>query len=118
MFRTNWARWARITFMLLMVAATLAALIATAAPSQARPSGPDDPGAEYERKIQDQTEKLFGFERPVPSAATTPSSTAPGPQAITIAKGLTAGLVSDRVGENADMIALWPNDENPTYAII
>jgi secreted PhoX family phosphatase len=118
MFHTNWAHCARITLTSLMVAATLAALIATAAPSQARPSVQEDPGAEYELKLQDQSEKLFGFERPVPSAATTPSSTAPGPQAVTIAKGLTARLVSDRVGENADMIALWPNDDHPTYAII
>ena len=118
MFPTNWARWSRITLTSLMVAATLAALIVTAAPSQARPSEPGDPGAEYERKLQDQTEKLFGFEKPVGSAAATPSNTAPGPQAVTIAKGLTARLVSDRVGENADMIALWPNDDHPTYAII
>src|SRR3954471_1020951 len=118
MFPTNWACWSRITLTSLMAAATLAALIVTAAPSQARPSEPGDPGAEYERKLQDQTEKLFGFEKPVGSAAATASNTAPGPQAVTIAKGLTARLVSDRVGENADMIALWPNDNHPTYAII
>jgi secreted PhoX family phosphatase len=118
MSHTTWARWARATLTALMVVATLAALIATAVPSQARPSEPDDPGAEYERKLQDQTEKLFGFEKPVASAATTPSTTVPGPQAVTIAKGLKAKLVSDRVGENADMIALWPNDDQPTYAII
>jgi hypothetical protein len=59
MFHTNWAHCARITLTSLMVAATLAALIVTAAPSQARPSDPGDPGAEYELKLQDQTEKLF-----------------------------------------------------------
>jgi len=118
MFRITRARWARGLLMPCIVAAAILALILTAAPSQARPSEPDDPGADYERQIQHETERLFGFERPVTSSATTPSSTAPGPLAVEVAKGLSARLVSDRVGENADMIALWPDDNQPTYAII
>jgi hypothetical protein len=45
-------------------------------------------------------------------------STAPGPDAVTVAKGLHAELVTDRVGVNADMIALWPDDASPTHAIV
>jgi hypothetical protein len=103
---------------LLAATAVVLGLIATAAPSLAHRSEPDDPGADYERRLQRQTERLFGFERPVASAATTPSSTEPGDQAVDVAKGLNVRVVSDRVGENADMIALWPDDEQPSFAII
>ncbi len=51
------------------------------------------------------------------ASATTPSSTEPGPNAVQVAGGLKAQLVSDKVGENADMIALWPDDAHPTHAI-
>ncbi|HEY3232588.1 MAG TPA: hypothetical protein VGJ87_25375, partial [Roseiflexaceae bacterium] len=47
-----------------------------------------------------------------------PSSTEPGNKAVAVAGGLSVKLVSDKVGENADMIALWPNDERPTHTII
>jgi len=118
MWYTDRARWLRILLPMLVASFIILGLVAPIAQSQARLSVPGDPGAEYERKLQSQTEKLFGFEQPVASAATTPSNTAPGDQAVVIAKGLTAQLISDRVGENADMIALWPNDDQPTHAII
>jgi secreted PhoX family phosphatase len=77
-----------------------------------------DFGAQQERELRGDTSKLFGFKRPLDAPADTPSSTAPGDQAVAVAKGLEVRIVSDRVGENADMIALWPDDDNPTHAII
>src|SRR6266498_2221109 len=101
MWYTDRARWLRILLPMLVASFIILGLVAPIAQSQARLSVPGDPGAEYERKLQSQTEKLFGFD-----------------QAVVIAKGLTVQLISDRVGENADMIALWPNDDQPTHAII
>src|SRR5262245_42838233 len=77
-----------------------------------------DFGAQRERELRAQAQKLFGFKKPLDAPADTPSTTVPGDQAVAIAKGLDVQIVSDRVGENADMIALWPDDDNPTHAII
>ena len=105
-----------------LVAVTLILGLIVMAPPNASsasiPGAPGDPGANYEHLLQARSQALFGFAKPVESSADTPSSTEPGDRAVEIAKGLSARIVSDSVGENADMIALWPNDENPTYAII
>lgn len=77
-----------------------------------------DPGLFYEHFLQARTRSLFGFGKPVEQSSTTPSFTGPGDKAVDIAKSLSVRLVSDRVGENGDMIALWPNDDRPTHAII
>ena len=45
-------------------------------------------------------------------------STRPGDLAVEVAGDLRVRVISSRVGENADMIALWPDDANPTHAII
>jgi secreted PhoX family phosphatase len=90
------------------------ATVAAALPQFVRLS---DPGAAYERNLNDKSEAYFGFGQPVVSSATTPSSTVPGPQAVEVAKALSVRLASNRVGENADMIALWPDKVHPTHAI-
>jgi hypothetical protein len=77
-----------------------------------------DPGAGYERLLQLGSRQFFGFGKPVPQSASTPSNTEPGDKAVEVAQGLSVRLVSDKVGENADMIALWPDDKAPTHAII
>src|SRR5262245_15790250 len=91
---------------------------ATVQASQGFISQIGDPGASYEASLGNQSQPLFGFGHPVDQSANTPSNTEPGPQAVTVAQGLNVSLVSSSVGENADMIALWPNDANPEYAII
>jgi uncharacterized protein DUF839 len=78
----------------------------------------DDPGADYQDELRAHAHDLFGFGKPVGASASTPSSTEPGDRAVVVARGLKVKVVSDKVGENADMIALWPNDNQPTYAII
>lgn len=77
-----------------------------------------DPGADWEKMLQDNSQAWFGFGKPVEAAANTKSSTDAGDKAVTLAGGLTATLVSDKVGEDADMMDFWPNDEKPTHVII
>src|SRR5262249_55048672 len=55
---------------------------------------------------------------PVEASATTPSFTGPGEDAVEVAKRLSVRVASSTVGSNGDMIALWPDDTNPTHAII
>ena len=76
-----------------------------------------DPGTGYEHQLETQSQSIFGFGHPLTSAVSG-SFDGPGDQAVELAKGLSARVVSSTVGENADMIALWPNDSNPTDAII
>lgn len=76
-----------------------------------------DPGAAYVHDLSSQSQALFGFGKPL-DAGVTGTFTGPGNQAVELAKGLTARLITDHVGQNADLIALWPDDQNPTYAIV
>jgi hypothetical protein len=76
-----------------------------------------DPGAAYVHSLEAESQALFGFGRPLDSPVSG-SFSGPGEQAVELAKGLSARVVSSSVGENADMIALWPNDATPTDAII
>ena len=76
-----------------------------------------DPGAAYERSLAAQSKPLYGVGHPLDSGATGETD-ASGAAAVEAANGLTVSVVSDLVGEDADMIALWPDDTNPTQAII
>jgi secreted PhoX family phosphatase len=59
----------------------------------------------------------FGIGTPLAESGTGVSG-APGPEVVQAADGLTVTLVSDQVGIDADMIALWPDSTAPTHAII
>ena len=107
----------KIHFAAVALAALLPLGIATVAQAEGRGPG-TDPGSFFEQYLQSRTRSLFGFGKPVEQSATTPSFTGPGDKAVDVAKSLSVRLVSDRVGENGDMIALWPNDDRPSYAII
>jgi hypothetical protein len=76
-----------------------------------------DPGAAYIHDLSTQSQALFGFGHPLANAVSG-GFAGPGDQAVELAGGLSATVVSDAVGEDADMIALWPNDEAPTDAIV
>src|SRR5262245_29344890 len=71
-----------------------------------------------EDSLQRVSRALFGFGNPVAESANTPSSTKAGDLAVEVAGDLRVRVISSKVGENADMIALWPDDANPTHAII
>ena len=76
-----------------------------------------DPGRAYENGLAAQSKPLFGFGLPLEGPATG-STDAAGAAAVDAAKGLQVRVASDTVGEDADMIALWPNDTSPTVAFI
>ncbi|HET9222463.1 MAG TPA: hypothetical protein VFO07_08165, partial [Roseiflexaceae bacterium] len=129
MSRTHKVRWFSplVVVVTSLVAILTLGLIAAAPSSSPPPVAPaslggrdfeDDPGVDFEAELRDHSRDLFGFSKPVTASANTPSNTEPGDKAVVMAKGLKAKLVSDKVGEDADMIALWPNDDNPTHAII
>jgi len=59
----------------------------------------------------------FGIGTPLAESGTGVTA-APGLEAIKLASGLTATLVSDKVGYAPDMIALWPDNAAPTHAVI
>ena len=102
----------------LLAIASLPALAmgASAASNQSLVAG--DVGLNQEENLQSRAQALFGFERPVEFSADTPSNTAPGDQAVEVAGGLKVRVMSSTVGEDADMIALWPDNAHPTHAII
>ncbi len=106
------------TSLTVALAAALGWGLGAITPTQARDDDTRDPGVAYERDLLDHSEQLFGFGKPLAASATMTSSTEPGDKAVDLAKGLKARVVSNRVGENADQIALWPDDQHPTYAII
>jgi hypothetical protein len=77
-----------------------------------------DPGAGYEHSLWAQSKVIYGFGHPLEAGATNGANEAPGAAAVEAAQGLNVSVVSDLVGEDADMIALWPNDNAPTQAFI
>ncbi len=76
-----------------------------------------DPGAAYQVQLGKQSQVLFGFGHPLDTAVSGEFS-GPGDRAVELASGLSARVTTSSVGEVADMIALWPDDENPTHAIV
>jgi hypothetical protein len=95
------------------VAIAIAALAAGSAYALAK----SDPGADYLHQLAAQSNAIFGFGTPL-NGGIKGTFDGPGDQAVELAQGLEAHLVSDKVGEDADMIALWPKDDHPTHAII
>ena len=75
-------------------------------------AGSSDPGADYHDLLAAKSQPLFGFGHPL-DAGVAGAFDGPGDEAVELAKGLTATLVTDAVGRRADMIALWPDDSQP-----
>src|SRR6476659_2148740 len=90
-----------------------AALVAGAAGGLSK----SDPGQSYEDLLAAQSQAIYGFGHPLDHELSG-SFSGPGDQAVELAKGLSARVVSSTVGENADMIGLWPDDSAPTDAIV
>ena len=92
-------------------------VIAALAAGSAYAIAKSDPGSAYLHQLAAQSNALFGFGKPL-DGGIKGTFDGPGDQAVELAKGLEAHVVSDTVGEDADMIALWPDDDHPTHAII
>jgi hypothetical protein len=76
-----------------------------------------------DHQLDAHSEQLFGIVTPVGASSTDSISAQEAnsdPTAlVTLAKGLHARVLSDaaNLGPNIDMMALWPNDANPTHII-
>lgn len=77
-----------------------------------------DFGSAVEQQLQAKSEKLFGIIEPLAESALGPYTAADNVKAVELAKGLKAYAVSNVTHAQADMIALWPNDVNPTHAFV
>ena len=99
-----------------VLAAGLAVVLPVA--MRAHDHGPHDFGSFIESQLADHSEQLFGFRRPLAESALGPYDGADNLQAIQLAPGLRASLVSSSVASAADQIAMWPNDDNPKFLFV
>jgi len=87
----------------------------------ARPTA-DNPNIDFGLFVAEQlaahSQQLFGFSHPLAESVPGPYDGADNTQAIQLAPGLTASLVSSSVASAADQIALWPDDDNPTHLFV
>src|SRR5262245_54559030 len=74
-----------------------------------------DFGLFVQRELNARSEQLFGVGRPLSESALGPYTAADSTQAIQVARGLSVSLVSSAVHASTDMIALWPDNDNPKY---
>jgi secreted PhoX family phosphatase len=80
-------------------------------------SGRPDFGAFVQSLLRDQSEALFGIGRPLDHSAVGPFD-GPSVDALDLAPGLKATLVSSAVENAADQIAMWPDDDHPTHLFV
>lgn len=77
-----------------------------------------DFGLFAEHQLEAKSEKLFGIDKPLPTSALEPYTSADNAKAVELAKGLKAYAASNVTHAQGDMIAFWPNDYNPTHAFV
>jgi secreted PhoX family phosphatase len=89
----------------------------------ARPSADDhdrrtaDFGAFVAGQLREHSMELFGFRRPLDESAVGPFN-GPSVDALELAPGLKATLISSAVENAADQIAMWPDDNHPTHLFV
>ncbi len=76
-----------------------------------------DFGAITQQMLNEFSERLFGIGAPLDGPAPI-SIAAKGAASVSLARGLRARLVTSQVAQNGDMIAFWPSDRNPEWAIV
>ena len=77
-----------------------------------------DFGAFVQDLLEDHSEQLFGIEHPLEQSPLGPYDGADNLQAIQLAPGLHASIVSTSTASAADQIAMWPDDDNPKYLFV
>ena len=77
-----------------------------------------DFGAFVQHQLNARAPQLFGIVHPLDESALGPYTGANSTQAVVAAQSLQVSLVSNALHANADMIALWPDDENPTHLFV
>ena len=82
-----------------------------------------DFGSFRDHLLKQQSRKLFGVDEPVAASSresiTAAVANADPTRLVTLAKGLHAHVLasSASLAPNIDMMALWPNEQNPTHLI-
>jgi hypothetical protein len=80
-----------------------------------------DFGAKTESDLNNHAVSLFGVNKTVAASSSASISAdeanADPTKLVTLAKGLSALVVSTTSGPNTDMMALWPNGASPTHLI-
>jgi secreted PhoX family phosphatase len=82
-----------------------------------RPGATLDFGALVQEKLKNFAPLLFGMAKPLDESAKGPFD-GPSSEALELAKGLKATVVSTAVHFSADQIALWPDDDHPRYLFV
>jgi hypothetical protein len=77
-----------------------------------------DFGLKVQHDLEAHSEQLFGVVQPLAESAQGPYTGLDNAQAVVVAKGLRVSVVSNANHPLSDMIALWPNNTNPTHAIV
>jgi len=78
---------------------------------------PQDFGSFVQHQLKAHAQELFGVGAPLDESAPGPFN-GPGVEALELAHGLSATLVSSDVHFSTDQIALWPNDDHPTHLFV
>src|SRR5262245_27025184 len=77
-----------------------------------------DFGLHVQNLLSTYSEQLFGIKQPLEQSALGPYYGADNTLSVIVAKGLKVSNVSSAANPLHDMIALWPNDHNPTHLIV
>ena len=77
-----------------------------------------DFGVKMEHVLNERSEHLFGIEKPVAESAVGPYTDPENTRSITAAKGLKVSIISNVTNLQADMIAFWPDNDNPTHLFV
>jgi hypothetical protein len=76
-----------------------------------------DFGRFVERELRNRAPELLGIDRPLEQSALGPFA-GDAASAIEVAGNLKVRVISTAVDPAADMIAMWPNDTNPTHLFV
>jgi Bacterial protein of unknown function (DUF839) len=77
-----------------------------------------DFGLNTQHQLKAHSQQLFGVTQPLEESALGPYAGLDNSLAVIVAKGLRVSVVSNATHSQNDMMALWPNDSNPTHIII
>ena len=77
-----------------------------------------DFGLYVQQLLAAHSQELFGITRPLDESALGPYVGPNNELSVVAATGLKVSVVSNATHPQNDMIALWPNDENPTHLIV
>ena len=84
--------------------------------------GTFDFGVRRDKDLASESNKLFGVKKPLEASSTqsiTQAAALADPTKLaTLAKGLTARVVTTQGPSVDDQISLWPNDDHPTHLIV